>query len=87
MATVITVSILKIPPLKLMDIALILDWVFMLCPSYNLGWGIASLGRNFGLKKDCKGIPAAACSLKESDFPCCTEYQRPGEFCTWNKES
>lgn len=72
MATLITVTILRIPDLNLKDIADILDWLFMVFPPYSLAASITDLYTNFRFTKICdnEGI-RLACDLNVFTNPCC----------------
>lgn len=47
------ITILQIPELDLLEAANILEWLFMLIPQYNLGYGIIQISTNSQLQKIC----------------------------------
>ncbi|XP_063839916.1 phospholipid-transporting ATPase ABCA3-like isoform X2 [Scylla paramamosain] len=81
MATIITVTILRIPDLELQDVAQLLDWIFLLFPSYAMAAAITDIYSNFRSTEICKQ-PAFTliCSLNIAPNPCCREESRCGSF-------
>jgi len=53
MATTMGITILSIPDLNLVHVAEALDWVFMLIPQYNLGYGLIQISTNSQLHRMC----------------------------------
>ena len=72
MATIISVTILRIPDLELQHVANLLDWIFMLFPSYAMAAAITDIYSNFRSTEICKQ-PAfnLICSLNIAPNPCC----------------
>jgi ATP-binding cassette subfamily A (ABC1) protein 3 len=75
MATILAISILQVPDLDLVNVADSLEWVFMLFPNFNLGYGISLLSTNKQLHKMCPNIIrfGAEFCLTYPDNPCCTK--------------
>ncbi|XP_076053842.1 phospholipid-transporting ATPase ABCA3-like isoform X2 [Oratosquilla oratoria] len=81
MATLITVTILRIPELDLTHVADILDWVFLLLPSYSLAAAITDLYTNSRSTRICsKEIIKFLCSMDTFANPCCKETGNCGTF-------
>ncbi|XP_037074307.1 ATP-binding cassette sub-family A member 3-like [Pollicipes pollicipes] len=57
MATMVTVAVLRIPVLDLVDVANVLDWVFMVLPNYGLGMAMADIYSNYQGIKYCAEKP------------------------------
>lgn len=53
-AAYLTVTIMKIPTLKLKDVAEVLDWIFIFCPHYSFCSSIHSLYSNYANAKTCR---------------------------------
>lgn len=76
MATIIAVSVLQTEELELTHIADALEWIFMLLPNFNLGYGIAQLSANKQMKKFCPLVLAVKVGevdycTAEPDHLCC----------------
>ena len=72
MATLITVTILRIPDLDLSHIADILDWLFMVFPPYSLAAAITDLYTNHRFTKICDGeAMRLLCAVSAVKTPCC----------------
>lgn len=72
MATLITVTILRIPDLELGHVADLLDWIFLLFPSYAMASGITDLYNNWRIIGICrKEIFDFLCEIKSFANPCC----------------
>ena len=72
MATLITVTILRIPDLNLMHVAEILDWVFMLFPPYAMASAIGDLYSNVRYTNICtRNFIEFLCGLGTFENPCC----------------
>ncbi|KAK4312219.1 hypothetical protein Pmani_016341 [Petrolisthes manimaculis] len=81
MATVITVTILRIPDLELGHIADLLDWVFLLFPSYAMANAITDVYRNYQVLKICsKDFISVICMFGFLPNPCCRESGKCGAF-------
>lgn len=80
MATLITVTILRIPDLELTHIADVLDWIFLLFPPYAMASAIGDLYSNARFTKICSSdVLTFLCSLGTFENPCCV-----GKFCLLN---
>ena len=53
MTTTMAITILQIPQLDLLEVADVLDWVFMILPQYNLGIGLVQISSNSQLHRFC----------------------------------
>nr|QST14977.1 ABCA3 protein [Diaphanosoma celebensis] len=74
MATLITVVILQIPELELLDLAQVLDWIFMALPNYSLGMAFNNLYTNARAVEYCtRPIVVFACKTGLRPNPCCKE--------------
>ena len=72
MATLITVTILRIPDLELGHIADLLDWIFMLFPPYAMASAITDLYTNVRFLKICnRGLVQLLCGIESFANPCC----------------
>lgn len=72
MATVITVTILRIPDLELEDVADLLDWIFLLFPPYAMANAIKDVYRNYQVLTICtKDLISLACMFSFYPNPCC----------------
>ena len=72
MATLITVVILQIPDLQLLEVADLLDWIFMVLPNYSLGMAFNNLYTNARAVEYCtRPLVALACSAGIRPNPCC----------------
>ncbi|KAF0293021.1 ATP-binding cassette sub-family A member 3 [Amphibalanus amphitrite] len=84
MATMVTVSVMRIPLLELLDVADILDWIFMILPNYALGMGMADIYSNYQGQQYCGTIACREqlCVLLDKlnmTNPCCKELGNCGE--------
>ncbi|XP_071520079.1 phospholipid-transporting ATPase ABCA3 [Panulirus ornatus] len=89
MATVITVTILRIPDLQLGHVADLLDWIFLLFPSYAMATAITDVYSNYRSTKICRRTAITLiCSLGIAPNPCCKESSKCGSFgCVdWNED-
>lgn len=89
MATLITVTILRIPDLDLGHVADLLDWIFLLFPSYAMASGITDLYNNWRIIGICKKeIFDFLCEVKSFANPCCKKTNNCGSFgCVdWNDD-
>ncbi|XP_042876783.1 phospholipid-transporting ATPase ABCA3-like isoform X3 [Penaeus japonicus] len=89
MATLITVTILRIPDLELGHVADLLDWIFLLFPSYAMASGITDLYNNWRIIGICrKEIFDFLCEIKSFANPCCKQTRNCGSFgCVdWNDD-
>lgn len=81
MATIITVTILRIPDLELQHVANLLDWIFLLFPSYAMAAAITDIYSNFRSTEICKQPTfELICSLGIAPNPCCREAKECGAF-------
>ena len=72
MATLITVVILQIPELQLVEVAEVLDWIFMVLPNYSLGMAFNNLYTNSRAVEYCtRPIVVFACKTGLRPNPCC----------------
>ena len=72
MATLIVVTILGLPMLKLTDVASTLDWIFLVFPCYNLGASFNNLYTNAMTISFCSADAIQfACKTGLNDNPCC----------------
>ena len=72
MATLITVVILQIPELQLVEVAGVLDWIFMTLPNYSLGMAFNNLYTNSRAVEYCtRPIVVFACKTGLRPNPCC----------------
>ena len=72
MATLITVVILQIPELQLVEVADVLDWIFMTLPNYSLGMAFNNLYTNSRAVEYCtRPIVVFACKTGLRPNPCC----------------
>ncbi|KAI9562460.1 hypothetical protein GHT06_009893 [Daphnia sinensis] len=72
MATLITVVILQIPELQLVEVASVLDWIFMTLPNYSLGMAFNNLYTNSRAVEYCtRPIVVFACKTGLRPNPCC----------------
>jgi ATP-binding cassette subfamily A (ABC1) protein 3 len=68
-ATLLAVVILSIPQLELLDVANILQWIFLiLFPNYCLGQGLTDIYQNAFLNKLCEPL-VPYCAFEPN--PCC----------------
>ncbi|KAG7167085.1 ATP-binding cassette sub-family A member 3-like 1 [Homarus americanus] len=89
MATVITVTILRIPDLELGHVADMLDWIFLLFPSYAMAAAITDVYSNYRSTEICKrSTVSLICTLGIAPNPCCREADNCGSFgCVdWNED-
>ncbi|KAK8753744.1 hypothetical protein OTU49_001413 [Cherax quadricarinatus] len=89
MATVITVTILRIPDLQLGHVANLLDWIFLLFPSYAMATAITEVYSNFRSTEICnRSAVSLICSLGIAPNPCCREADKCGTFgcVSWNED-
>nr|XP_045614978.1 phospholipid-transporting ATPase ABCA3-like isoform X2 [Procambarus clarkii] len=87
MATVITVTILRIPDLELGHVADLLDWIFLLFPSYAMAAAITDVYSNYRSTEICsRSTVSLICSLGIAPNPCCRETGECGSFgcVSWN---
>lgn len=73
-ATLLAVTIMKIPDLNLVHVAEGLEWPFMFFPNYDVGYSISQLSYNKQLHKYCGLLTESQrevmCSA-DPDFDCC----------------
>ncbi|CAL4148549.1 unnamed protein product, partial [Meganyctiphanes norvegica] len=88
MATLISVTILRIPDLELNDVADMLDWLFLLFPSYAMASAITDLYTNNRFTDICsRPVFISLCNIKSFANPCCKSQDNCGDFgCVdWNE--
>ena len=87
MATLITVVILQIPDLQLLEVADLLDWIFMVLPNYSLGMAFNNLYTNARAVEYCtRPLVALACSAGIRPNPCCKGKKKKERKKKENKE-
>ncbi|KAF2368204.1 ABC transporter-like [Trinorchestia longiramus] len=82
MATLITVTMLRIPDLELQHIADLLDWVFLLLPPYAMASSLTDLYTNFRSRQICDR-PAIEMSCGWGSIfanPCCKSNENCGDY-------